>query len=279
MFPVDLYWWASWWGGLSLWFLGLWSLQRLWLNAVLADLGFCLGFIALIIGCTVHTKGDLTYRLLIMGMATVYALRLGYHLLIHRIYWKPEDGRYQTLRIKWKARAQSYFFVYFQLQALAILVFAFPLCFLMTNPQSSFTAWQGLGCLIWFVAVLGETIADSQLERFRADPRNRGRTFQQGLWQYSRHPNYFFEGLHWCAYIPMGIGLPYGWLTIINPLVMVWALLKVSGIPLAEAQALKTRSEEYQHYQKTTNAFIPWPPRHRKLRKHGTSSSYTDQEE
>ncbi|NKB81412.1 MAG: DUF1295 domain-containing protein [Nitrospirales bacterium] len=259
--PINLNWWASWWGGLSIWFFGLWSLQCIQRNAVLADLGFCLGLTAFIIGCALYIEGDVLHRLLIMSMATIYALRLGYHFFVYRIYRKAEDHRYQTLRIKWEPHAQAYLFVYFQAQALAILALAFPLCLLMAKASSGWTIWEGMGGLLWIVAILGEAIADAQLEQFRSNPKNRGQTLQQGLWHYSRHPNYFFEGLHWCAYVPMGIGLPYGWLTIINPLLMVGTLLKVSGIPLAEAQALKNRGEGYRQYQQTTNALIPWPPR------------------
>jgi steroid 5-alpha reductase family enzyme len=99
------------------------------------------------------------------------------------------------------------------------------------------------------------------LARFRAKPWNKDRVCREGLWYYSRHPNYFFEWLHWCAYVVMAVGAP-GWpLTLIGPVGMGWALLNVSGIPLAERQALKTRGEDYRDYQQTTNAFLPWRPK------------------
>jgi len=118
-----------------------------------------------------------------------------------------------------------------------------------------------LGVIVWALGVGGEAVADAQLKRFRQDPGNRGKTCRRGLWRYSRHPNYFCEGVHWCTYVVMSIGLPDWWLTLVGPVVMIGALLKVSGIPMAEAQALASRGEDYREYQRTTNAFIPWFPR------------------
>jgi steroid 5-alpha reductase family enzyme len=131
----------------------------------------------------------------------------------------------------------------------------------MQNPSPTFTLWELAGGLLWLAAVGGEWVADRQLVRFRADPVNRGRTCRDGLWRYSRHPNYFFEALHWWAYVLMGVGVPFGWVTLLGPLLMTVALLKISGFPLAEAQALASRGEDYRNYQRTTSAFIPWFPK------------------
>jgi steroid 5-alpha reductase family enzyme len=115
--------------------------------------------------------------------------------------------------------------------------------------------------LIWIVAVSGEAMADRQLAQFRSKSWNHDRVCCDGLWRYSRHPNYFFEWLHWWAYVIMGVSSP-GWLlTWIGPIGMGWALLKVTGIPWTERQALASRGEDYREYQRTTNAFFPWFPR------------------
>ncbi|HEX5550019.1 MAG TPA: DUF1295 domain-containing protein, partial [Nitrospira sp.] len=99
--------------------------------------------------------------------------------------------------------------------------------------------------------------------RFRGKSWNHDRVCREGLWYYSRHPNYFFEWLHWWAYVVMAIGAP-GWpLTLIGPVAMGWALLRVTGIPLAEQQALTSKGEDYREYQRTTNAFVPWFPKPR----------------
>ena len=146
-------------------------------------------------------------------------------------------------------------------QALAILVFSIPLLVVAGNHGSTWTAWELLGIVVWVVGVGGESLADYQLNRFRRNPENNGKVCREGLWRYSRHPNYFFDVVYWCAYVVMSIGVPDWWLTLIGPVVMSGALLKVTGIPLAEAQAIASRGEAYREYQRTTSVFIPWFPK------------------
>ena len=239
----------------------LWKIQQVRKNAVIADFGFCLGFGIIVLGYAVMLDGDPVRRILVGSMGAAYAFRLGLHLLLHRIYKKEEDSRYRRLRNQWRKRASFYFFLYFQGQAVAITVFSIPLMVLMLNPHPVFSLWDLTGILVWCVAIMGEALADSQLAFFRADPMNQGKTCRTGLWRYSRHPNYFFESLHWCSYVIMAIGIPYGGLTLIGPVLMIWGLLKVTGVPFSEAQALISRGEDYREYQRTTSAFIPWFPK------------------
>jgi steroid 5-alpha reductase family enzyme len=107
-------------------------------------------------------------------------------------------------------------------------------------------------------ALLGEMVADAQLAAFKRDPENRARVRQTGLWRYSRHPNHFFEWLVWVSFAIIAIPSPLGLLGVISPAFMLFLLLRVSGIPPAEAQALRTRGEEYREYQRTTSRFVPW---------------------
>ena len=242
--------------------VGLWLGYR-WVhrNASLADVGFCVGFGLVAVGFALTTTGDVSHRLVVAAMATVYAVRLASYIAVNRVLGAQEDHRYRTLRAKLGNRAEFYFFAYFVGQAAAVAVFSIPLAVLMSNPDPAWHAWEVLGLVIWVIGVAGEAVADGQLNRFRRDPGNRGKTCRQGLWRYSRHPNYFFEGVHWCAYVVMSIGLHDWWLTLVGPVVMIGALLKVTGIPMAEAQALVSRGEDYREYQRTTNAFIPWFPK------------------
>ena len=241
--------------------LGLWRIQCVQQNAALADVGFCLGFGCVILWYASAVDGEPLRRMLVGTMGAVYAFRLGIHLFLNRIFRRTEDSRYKNLREKWGSRAQLYFFLYFQGQAMAIAVFSLPLLVVMVNPEPAIGVWEWIGMLVWMIAVFGEAMADSQLALFRAQPHNRGKACRTGLWRYSRHPNYFFEGVHWCSYVVMAIGIPYGWVTLIGPILMIWGLLKVTGIPFTEAQALASRGEDYQNYQQTTNAFIPWFPK------------------
>jgi steroid 5-alpha reductase family enzyme len=123
--------------------------------------------------------------------------------------------------------------------------------------------WIVAAVATWLVAVGGEWLADRQLAAFRADPGNRGRTCRAGLWAWSRHPNYFFEWLHWFAYLWLAIGSRLWWLALTGPVVMLLFLYRVSGIPWTEAQSLRSRGEDYARYQREVSAFFPRPPRRR----------------
>ena len=239
----------------------LWLVQRVGRNAAIADMGWCFGLGFVVIGYALVVDGNQDRRLLLAVMGGIYAVRLGLYILLDRVLGKPEDGRYQRMRREWGDQAQLYFFFYFQLQAIAVAVFSLPFLVLMQNTRPTFSLWELAGILLWLVAVVSESVADWQLATFRAKPWNRDRVCREGLWRYSRHPNYFFEWVHWWAYVLMGIGLSNGWITLIAPVLMGWALLRVTGIPLAEAQALATRGEEYRAYQRTTSAFILWFPK------------------
>ena len=114
--------------------------------------------------------------------------------------------------------------------------------------------------IVWLLSVAGEGMADAQLARFKKIPSNKGRVCREGLWRYSRHPNYFFECLHWFTYLLLAIGSSWWWVGLIAPFVMAFLLLRLSGIPITEAHLAKSRPE-YADYMRTTSAFIPWPPR------------------
>ncbi len=256
--PLNLWVWLVW---LSSLFVILWVLHLRIHNASLADLGFCLAFGIIVLVCGIFSAGDLSRRVLITGMGVLYAARLGNYLLMHRVWNKPEDARYQKIRAMLGGWESVGMCCYFQIQVPACLFFAGLLCWVMNNPAGGIRWWDLLGVIIFLVAVIGEGLADRQLESFRHDPLNKGKTLQTGLWRYSRHPNYFFESLHWWAYVPMAVGLPWAWASVFWPIVMTVFLLWITGVPWAEAQALASRGESYREYQQTTNMFFPWFPR------------------
>ncbi|MEP6881541.1 MAG: DUF1295 domain-containing protein, partial [Dokdonella sp.] len=108
-----------------------------------------------------------------------------------------------------------------------------------------------------------EWIADNQLAAHRTDPAMKGKTCRRGFWKYSRHPNYFFEWLHWFAYVFLAVGTGLGWVTasLVGPGLMLSTLVWATGIPYTEAQALRSRGDDYRDYQRTTSVLIPWFPR------------------
>jgi len=140
-------------------------------------------------------------------------------------------------------------------------VFAVPFLVVALTPERLPLPALVAAVLIWLLAVGGETLADRQLAAWRADPAHRGRTCRAGLWRYSRHPNYFFEWLHWWSYPLLAWGSPEWWLTLLGPALMLYTLLKVTGIPYTEQQALASRGDDYRAYQRTTSAFVPWFPK------------------
>src|SRR3546814_1516658 len=138
------------------------------------------------------------------------ALPICLHLLA-RVLHEPEYGRYRHLRQHWGGD-QRKFFVFFQGQALFVVLFSVPFVAAASNPTAHFSIWSASAIAIWLLALLCEALADRQLARFRGSPQNRGKTCRAGLWSWSRHPNYFFEWLHWFAYVVLAIGSPWPWL-------------------------------------------------------------------
>jgi steroid 5-alpha reductase family enzyme len=113
---------------------------------------------------------------------------------------------------------------------------------------------------VWVVGFVFESVGDWQLSRFKADPNNRGRVMDRGLWAWSRHPNYFGEFLIWWGFFLVALATPHGWWTIISPIIITIVLLKMTGVPLTEA-ALKARRPGYAEYIRKTSTFFPRPPK------------------
>lgn len=239
----------------------LWFVQRRTKNASVAEVGFCLGLVSVVVGYATQAIGGIERTALTLMLVVLYAGRLGHYLLVNRVIGKEEDPRYRRLRASWGSSQALNMFLYFQMQAVAVATFSLPFLVVLWNPRPPTAIVELLGLLIWGVAVAGESKADRQLAHFLADPRNKGRVCREGLWRYSRHPNYFFEWLHWCSYVVMTLGAS-GWaFTLVGPIGMGWMLFRLTGIPANEAQALEDLGDEYRAYRRATNAFIPGAPK------------------
>jgi steroid 5-alpha reductase family enzyme len=239
---------------------GMWLVQRRTGDAGIVDVAWTFGVGGLGVFFAIgSSQGDLARRIVVSILVSVWALRLGVYVL-QRVLTLPEDGRYQSLKQTWGKSAQARMFRFYQLQALGSVLFALPML-LAGQSSMPFGKTDYLACGLWLVAFAGEALADVQLARFRAKPENKGEVCRVGLWRYSRHPNYFFEWLHWWAYVGFAISAPWGWLSLFAPLAMLYFITRVTGIPPTEAQAIKSRGDAYRRYQQTTSAFFPWPPK------------------
>lgn len=231
-------------------------------NATSVDVGWSGGLGLLALFYLYSGGGEITARQLVIGwLAALWAFRLAAYLGWTRVLrHKEEDGRYQELRRSWGAANQLWFFGFYLLQALACWLFSLPVFIALQSTSAELTVWDWLGAAILLISVFGEAIADWQLADFRAHSAHRGQTCRIGLWRYSRHPNYFFEWLHWWSYVVWSIGSPWGWTTLFGPALMLLFLFRITGIPATEAQALRSRGDDYRDYQRTTSVFVPWFP-------------------
>lgn len=202
-----------------------------------------------------------TRQLIVAALVAAWSLRLGLHIAA-RSRHPPEDARYAQFRSDWGAGFQARMFGFLMIQAATAAFLALSILVAARNPRP-FGAQDAAALALCALAILGEGTADAQLRRFRADPANRGRICDVGLWRYSRHPNYFFEWLIWLAYPVFAIdasgAYPWGWIALSGPAAMYWFLVHVSGIPPLEAHMLRSRGAAYREYQARTRPFLPLP--------------------
>jgi steroid 5-alpha reductase family enzyme len=239
----------------------LWLVQERTRNAGIVDVGWAGSFTA-VAGLYGLTASASRASYLQLGIVVVlWSTRLACYLVARGAAAGPEEGRYVALRQRWGLHASQRFFVFFQAQGLlaAILSSAFVIPF-VSEP------WDGgvlraLGVAIVVVGVAGEAIADAQLARWKREPSNRGRVCDVGLWNYSRHPNYFFEWIVWVGFAVYCLAYHGGWIALGGQALIFATLWKVTGIPATEAQAVRSKGEAYRQYQATTSAFVPWPKR------------------
>lgn len=236
-----------------------WMWQRRSGNATLVDAVWAFGVGLSALPLAWLSDGASLPRILLATLAGLWGLRLGLHLL-HRALNESEDGRYAHLRKRW-GQDQRKWFEFFMAQAFLIALFALPFVPVANNPEGDFGIADFFAIAIWIIAIAGEWQADAQLASFRTDPSNQGKVCRVGWWRYSRHPNYFFEWLHWFAYPLLAWGAPQAWLAWLGPALMYVFLRWLSGIPWTEAQSLRSRGDAYREYQRTTSLLIPWFPR------------------
>ena len=217
-----------------------------------------------LIAATMMTEAPAMIRVFLAIGSGLWFMRLTWHLLRRYLHETEEDTRYANMRRAMRRYQHVGFLVFFLFQAGLISIFSYPmlklLSFSVDQWNTNMLAVVIAAAFIMVTAFIGETIADQQLYTFKRNPNHVGQTMDQGLWKYSRHPNYFFEWLHWFAYPVLGLAVgAYGlWM---YPVLMWVSLYYITGIPFSEQQALAHRGENYKDYQMRTSMFIPWPPK------------------
>ena len=239
---------------------GAWAIHLYLGKASVADSFWGPGFAVIAWTTWVVTSNPSLRADLVLTLVTIWALRLAWHIT-RRSRNKPEDPRYQKMRSK---HPQTFWMrslgTVFLLQAGLMWVVSLPVQVGIHSPTPQGLTWvDWLGLILWLVGFFFEAVGDAQLARFKADPANKGRILDTGLWAYTRHPNYFGETLMWWALFLIAAHVPSGLWTALGPLVLTFLLLRVSGVRLTEA----TMGENYSQlsrYKQRVSPFFPWPP-------------------
>ncbi|MFZ1745572.1 MAG: DUF1295 domain-containing protein [Nitrospirales bacterium] len=193
---------------------------------------------------------------LVLTLVLLWALRLTVYIT-WRNWGESEDARYQAIRRKYEPNfALKSLGIIFVFQAVLAWIISMPLWVALTVPFE-YSIFDIMAVAVWIFGMFFESVGDWQLARFKMNPANRGKVMNHGLWRYTRHPNYFGEGLIWWGFflfvIPTG-----AWWSILSPILLTFLLLKFSGVTMLE-ETIVDRRPAYREYIASTNAFIPGP--------------------
>lgn len=246
---------------LALFFFAGWrhSLVRRDVSGV--DVQWGLAFVLIAAVGALAGGGAPARRVLLLLLVAIWGVRLALH--IHRrARGRGEDPRYAAMRARQGERfGRVSLGTVFGLQGALALFIGLPFLVAAAAPEPrTLGGWDAAGATLWAVGFLFEAVGDAQLARFRADPAQRGRVLDSGLWRYTRHPNYFGDATLWWGYYLVACATPWGWATAASPLLMTFLLRRVSGVPLLERGLAATRPG-YAEYVARTSPFFPWFPK------------------
>jgi steroid 5-alpha reductase family enzyme len=237
-----------------------WLLSVRLRDASVVDVAWGLGFVLVAWTTFAIADGATVRKVLIASLTTLWGLRLaGY--LGWRKRGEGEDFRYRGMRRRYGRRfALLSLFLVFGIQGLGMWAVSLPVqAAQVPDSPEILTPLDLVGIAVWTLGFVFETAGDLQLARFRADPRNRGKVMDRGLWRYTRHPNYFGDFCVWWGLYTIALATGEAWWSVIGPLVMSFVLLKLSGVPVIE-EHLSRHREGYGDYVRRTRSFFPWPP-------------------
>ena len=205
--------------------------------------------------------GDPARRALLLAASIIWGARLAVYVG-WRNHGQPEDPRYRDMLARAKGNRNLYALrMIYLLQALILWLATLPVQLGMRQnaPPGSLAV---IGAVLFAAGFFFETAGDWQLARFKADPAHRGQIMDQGLWRYTRHPNYFGDFCMWWGLFGIGLGSWAGLATIIGPLLMTFILTRGTGASMTDRRMIASRPR-YADYVARTSGFIPLPPRGR----------------
>ena len=237
-------------------FVILWLVQVIKKDAGWVDVGWSSSLALLVMLISFNSNGLILRRVIVTLFLLFWAIRLITYIIKDRILTDGEDSRYKNLRSYWGKSANRNFFIFFTSQSFFVILFSIPFIPIFNNVEL-FNLYDYFGILLWIIAITGECISDKQLSTFKNNPENRLKVCRVGLWNISRHPNYFFEWLQWIAFVFFSIGSENSYLSLIGPIFMYLFLIKITGVHWVEMQAIKKRGSEYIKYQSEVPMFFP----------------------
>ena len=200
-----------------------------------------------------------TLSVLVLALVALWAFRLSIHITWRNLGEEGEDRRYQAMRERNNPNfAFKSLYIVFGFQALIAWFISLPL-WAAIHSGGTINGVAIIGVVLWAIGMFFESVGDWQLSRFKADPANKGKVMNYGLWRYSRHPNYFGNATIWWGFYFLALSVG-AWSTIVAPIAMTFLLLKFSGVALLEKD-IAERRPKYAQYIESTSAFIPWPPK------------------
>lgn len=232
----------------------VWMIYRLLKNPSVVDASWSIGL--MMSGLIYLGSMPITSRTTVVSaLLTLWALRLAGYLWYTRIHQGHIDKRYTELSNNWKINQSLGFFLNFQLQGLLIFIISFIFYLIGNSNNADLTLMDGVAIGMVIVGVMGETVADLQLYRFKN--RQIEGVCNLGLWNYSRHPNYFFDWLTWLGFTLFALQSNKGYLGMVSLLFLYLIFTRITG-PLTESHSVQSRGQKYIDYQKQTSMFFPW---------------------
>lgn len=199
-------------------------------------------------------------RDLLAVLLAFWSLRLGSYIAL-RVRGHAEDVRYAALRRRWGEQFDRRVVPLVAAQAPVSAVLGLAALYAASKPSAGFGWQDAAGLFLCGASIAGEAMADRQMKRFKADPANKGKVCDQGMWAWSRHPNYLFEAFFWLSLpvIATDFAHPWSLLSWLAPVLMGALLRYGSGVPPLEAAMLESKGDAYRRYQARVPALLPRP--------------------